>query len=233
MMWRLGLGFWIADEGLDFVVLVVGEDADHSHHAHHAGGPVGREAVGFRLGNGGVHGHFHEGVLGKTGDGVGVIGDGRVMNVFDANVACQGFHLAESARIGGVGRLDLPIAKQVHHAIHHVVREVAVNHPGARIFGVELDDFRLSDTDQYGVCGIPGGFGSTATFGASDDELIAVKVDGVMIHAKIDEAEADAGAETDDEGRSHRRDNTIHGEPVEFHAGGIGNGVVGENGPLL
>src|SRR5215469_15343703 len=74
----LGLGrFLIADEGLDFVVLLLGKDANHRHHAHHACAPVGGQAVGLRLGDTGsvVHAHFHESVLRKAGNGVGVLGD--------------------------------------------------------------------------------------------------------------------------------------------------------------
>jgi len=218
---------------LDFFELFVGEDPDHGHHAHHAGAPVGREAVGFGFGNGGVHGHFHEGVLRKAGDGVGIFGDRGVMDVFDADVAGERFHLAEGFGVCGIGGLDLAITKQVHHAVHHVVGKMAVDHPVAGIFRFELDDFGLGDPDENGVGGIPGGFGSAAAFRAGDDELVAVEMDGVMIHAEVDEAETDAAAEARDERRSGRGGEAVEGEPVEFHGGGVGVGVGRENRPFL
>jgi len=100
-----------AEQGLDFVVLGVGEDADHGHHAHHAGAPVGWEAVGLGFAHtfGVVHGHFHERVLWEAGNGVGVFGDGGMMHVLDADAVGEGLHLAEGARVSGVGGLDLTI----------------------------------------------------------------------------------------------------------------------------
>jgi len=86
--------------------LFVGEDADHGHHAHHPGAPVGGEAAGFRLRDalGVVHGHFHEGVLREAGDGVGVFGDGGMVDVLDADVASERFHLTEGFGVGGCWR---------------------------------------------------------------------------------------------------------------------------------
>src|ERR1700720_973545 len=191
MVVLLGLGgLVIADQGLDFFVFLVGEDADHGHHAHHAGAPVGGEAMGFgfpdafRI----VHGHFHESILREAGDGVGVFGDGGVMDVLDAEVAGKSLHLAEGFGVAGVGGLNLTVAEQVHHAVHHVMGKVAVDHPVAGIFGFELDDFGLRDANENGVGGIPGGFGSAAAFGAGDDELVAVEVNWMVVHAEIDEA---------------------------------------------
>src|SRR6266481_6947835 len=103
--------------------------------------------------------------------------------------------------------------------------KMAVDHPVAGIFGFELDDFGLRDADENRVRGIPGGFGSAAAFGAGDDELIAVEMNGMVIHTEIDEAEADAAAETRDERRDGGSGGAVEGEPVEFHGGGIGDGV--------
>jgi len=157
---RLGRrrGLALSDQALDFIVFVARKNAEHGHHAHHAGGPVGGKAVVFGLVDGGVHGHLHEGVLGKAGDGVSVLCDKGMMDMLDADRARECFHLAEGARVGRVGGLNLPIAQQVHHAVHHVVRQMAVNHPRAGILGFELDDFGLGDADENGVGGIPGGF---------------------------------------------------------------------------
>ena len=73
-----------------------------------------------------------------------------------------------------------------------------MNHPVAGIIGDELDGASLRDADQDGVVRSPGGLRLAAAFGAGDCELMAVHVDGVMVHAEIDEAEADAIAEADD-----------------------------------
>src|SRR6266436_10258325 len=111
--------------------------------------------------------------------------------------------------------------------------KVTVNHPVAGIFGFELDDFGLCDADEDRVGGIPGGFGSAAAFGARDDELVAVEMDGVVIHAEVDEAETDAAAEARNEWRGGGGGEAVEGEPIEFHGGGVGNGVGRENGPFL
>src|SRR5246127_2105667 len=111
--------------------------------------------------------------------------------------------------------------------------KMAVDHPVAGIFGFELDDFGLRDADENRVGGIPGGFGSAAAFGAGDDELVAMEMDGVVIHAKVDEAETDAAAETRDERRGGGSGEAVEGEPVEFHRGSVGDGVRRENGPFL
>ena len=73
ILWRGGLS--LALKARDFVVLVVGEDADERHHAHHFGGPVVGESVSFGFGDDGVHSHFHEGVLREAFDAFGVFGD--------------------------------------------------------------------------------------------------------------------------------------------------------------
>ena len=78
-----------------------------------------------------------------------------------------------------------------------------MDHPRAGIFGIELDDFCLGHADEHSVGGIPGGFGGAPAFRASDDELISMEVDRMMIHAEIDEAETDAAALANDE-RSSR-----------------------------
>ena len=208
-----------------FVVFVVGEDADQRHHAHHAGAPVGGEAVRFGLGDSFVHAHFHEGVLGKAFYVVGVVGDGGVMHVLEADGVGERLHLAERFGICLIGGFDLAIAEQVHHVVHHVVREMAVEHPVAGIFGVELNYAGLGDADKDGVHRVPRGFGSAPAFGAGLHELVAVKVDRVMIHTHVDDAKADATAEARDHRRDRRSGKTVEGEPVVFHARGVGHGV--------
>src|ERR1700739_368527 len=110
-----------------------------------------------------------------------------MVDMLYADVASERFHLAEGFGVGGVGSLDLAVAEQVHHAVHHVVGKMAVDHPVAWIFGFELDDFGLRYADEDRVGGIPGGLGSAAAFGAGDDELVPVEMDGMVIHPEVDE----------------------------------------------
>src|SRR5271170_6744385 len=110
---------------------------------------------------------------------------------------------------------------------------MAMNHPCTGILGIELYDFRLRYSDENGVGWVPGGFGCAAAFRAGDDELVAMQMDRMMIHAEIDEAKSNTAAEAHDERRSHWSGDAVHGEPVELHVGGVGDGVVGKNGPLL
>ena len=55
----------------------------------------------------------------------------------------------------------------------------------------------------------------------------------MVIHAEIHEAQTHARAKAYDERRGGRSGEAIEGEPVEFHGGGVGNGVVGKDGPFL
>ena len=75
ILWCGRILFLLLLEAGDFVELVVGKDADQGHHAHHFGGPVCGEAVGFGFGDDRVHTHFHEGVLREAFYGFGVVCD--------------------------------------------------------------------------------------------------------------------------------------------------------------
>ena len=98
LFWCGGLWLLLLLESGDFVVLVVGQDADQGHHAHHFGGPVFWEAVGFGFGDDGVHAHLHEGVLREAFYVVGVFGDGGVVDVLEADGFGERHHLAEGLR---------------------------------------------------------------------------------------------------------------------------------------
>jgi len=54
-----------------------------------------------------------------------------------------------------------------------------------------------------------------------------------VIHAEVDEADTDAIAEADDQGCVGWSSFAVQEEPVVFHAHGVGDGVVGENGVFL
>jgi len=71
---------------------------------------------------------------------------------------------------------------------------MAVKHPVAGITGDEFHIARLCDADEDSIARAPGGFGLAAAFGAGDDKLMTVKVDGMVVHAEIDQADADAFA---------------------------------------
>jgi len=53
--------------------------------------------------------------------------------------------------------------------------------------------------------------GSAAAFGAGDDELVAVEMNGMVIHAEVDETETDAAAETRDERRGGGSGEAVEG----------------------
>ena len=135
---------------------------------------------------------------------------------------------------------DLAMDRVVHvgadhgdHLVHHVMGEVAMEHPVAEVLGDKLDVAGLGDADDDGIFGVPGGLRAAAGFGAGVEELIAVEVHGMVVHAHIDEADADAFPLFDDHGRCVRAGFSVEGEPVEFHGERVGNRIIGLEVPLL
>ena len=110
---------------------------------------------------------------------------------------------------------------------------MAVDHPIAGVVGYELYAAGLGYADEDGVSGPPSGFGDSSSFGAGDVEGVSVHVHWVMIHAEVDEADADAIAEADDERSIGGTSFAVQEEPVVFHAHCVGNGAVGEDGVFL
>ena len=116
--------------------------------------------------------------------------------MLDADGASERLHLAERFGVGRVRGRNLPVPQQVHHAVHHVVRQMAVDHPRAGIFRFEFHYLRLRHSDEHCVRWIPGRFRRAAAFRARDYELMSMQVNRMMIHAEIDKTQSYAATET-------------------------------------
>jgi hypothetical protein len=55
----------------------------------------------------------------------------------------------------------------------------------------------------------------------------------MVVHPKVDEAHPDATAQPHDQWRGHGTANSVKGQPIPFHVGGIGDGVVRQQRPFL
>src|SRR6266571_7383006 len=108
----------------DGVIFLVRQNADHRHHPHHSRAPIFRQAIGLGFLHRFIHSHFHEGILRKTGHAGGVFCNRGVMHVLEGHAFRERLHLAQSFCIRLVRGFNLPVAQQVHHAVHHVVRQM-------------------------------------------------------------------------------------------------------------
>src|SRR5581483_1294436 len=70
----------------------------------------------------------------------------------------------------------------VPHLVHDVVRHVAVHGPVTRIVGDELDRACAADGHQHGRLRPLTGFRNLPAVGLGDLEVVAVKMDGMVIH---------------------------------------------------
>ena len=75
--------------------------------------------------------------------------------------------------------------------------------------------------------------GCRAGFRARDAELVSVHMNGVMVHAQIDEPDAHAVPKPDDQGSVRRTGLAVQRQPVELHVHGVRGGIVGQHGVLL
>ena len=100
-----------------------------------------------------------------------------------------------------------------------------MQHPVTGIVCDKFDVARLRYTHEHRVPWAPCRLGLSSSFRASDHKLMAVKVDRVMIHTKVDEANAHALTVPHDQ-RSRRRPSfAVEGEPVELHVHGVGDSL--------
>ena len=86
-----------------------------------------------------------------------------------------------------------------------------MNHPVAGIVRVEFDRSRLRNSNEHCVIRSPSCFGLTAAFRSGDYKLMAVQMNGVMIHSEVDEAKPYAISEADDERGCGRRRFAVEG----------------------
>jgi len=114
--------------------------------------------------------------------------------------------------------------------VHHVMRQMAVQHPTARVDGVEFDVARLRHTYQHSVGWEPSRLRDAASLRTSDVKLRAVNVHGVMVHAEVDHANSHSLAELDDHRRRRRPGLAVDRQPVELHRPSIVQGSLGMSG---
>ena len=88
------------------VVLFVWQHAHQSHHAHHSGAPILWQAVRLWFFHGVIHAHFHERILRESRHTVRILGDRRMMHMFERHAFGQRFHLRQRFGVGRVRRFD-------------------------------------------------------------------------------------------------------------------------------
>src|SRR5205085_234412 len=75
------------------------------------------------------------------------------------------------------------------HLVHHVMRQMAVEHPRAWVVCDEFDVACLCYSDQDRVAGNPRRFWNSAGLRTGDIKRVAVQMHRMMIHAEIDHAD--------------------------------------------
>src|SRR5258708_36992148 len=69
---------------------------------------------------------------------------------------------------------------------------MAVQHPVARITGYELHVTRLGYSHEHGVSRSPCRFGLATSLRSRGHDLVAVEMDRMVVHAEVDQADADS-----------------------------------------
>src|SRR3989454_7557269 len=110
---------------------------------------------------------------------------------------------------------------------------MAMQHPVAGIAGHELHVAGLCDSDEDSISRTPRGLGLSSSFRAGDDKLMAVKMDRMVVHAEVDETDADALPVAHDERSVGWTRLAVEGEPVELHVHGVRHLDVRQDGVLL
>src|SRR3989442_1064209 len=110
---------------------------------------------------------------------------------------------------------------------------MAMEHPVAGVAGNELHIARLRHSYEYGVSRAPRGLWLSSSFRARDDKLMAVKMDRMVVHAEVDETDADALPVSHDERSVGWTRLSVEGEPVELHVHRVRHLDVRQDGVLL
>ncbi len=79
------------------------------------------------------------------------------------------------------------------HLVHGVVSHMAMHGPIAGFVRNEIEGASRADGSEDSGFHLLGGFGDLAAIGFGDAKLVAVEVDGVMVHG-VDVGEPDANA---------------------------------------
>src|SRR5712691_6230422 len=110
---------------------------------------------------------------------------------------------------------------------------MAVQHPVAGIVRHELDIAALGDSHEHSVSRAPERPRLPTAFSSCDGKRVAVKVNRMVIHSEIDQADADSIPESNDKRCSCRPGLAVECQPVELHIHRIRNRVVRQDGILL
>src|SRR5687767_5124945 len=79
-----------------------------------------------------------------------------------------------------------------YHLIHHVMWQVAVQHPIAGIDRIKLDVPSLRYTDEYCVTRKPSRLWNTTALSSCDIKLVPMNVHRMVVHTEIDHPYADS-----------------------------------------
>src|SRR5713226_7345211 len=110
---------------------------------------------------------------------------------------------------------------------------MAMEHPVAGVVGNELHIARLRHSYEYGVSRTPRGLWLSSSFRARNDKLMAMKMDRMVVHSQIDEADADALPVPHDERSVGWTGFSVEGKPVKFHVHGVRDIDVRQDGIFL
>src|SRR4030088_3139417 len=98
---------------------------------------------------------------------------------------------------------------------------MAVQHPVAGIVCNKLDVARLRYPNEYRVPRSPCRLGLAASFSPCNYELVAMKVDGMVVHSQIDEADAHALSVSHNQRSVGWTGFSVESKPVELHVHGV------------
>src|SRR3989442_10530750 len=72
-----------------------------------------------------------------------------------------------------------------------------------------------------------------SSLGARHHKSVPVYVNGMVVHSQVDEAQADAIVQPNNQGSGGRTSLAVERQPVELHIHGVRNGIVGKDRELL
>src|SRR5713226_1744334 len=100
---------------------------------------------------------------------------------------------------------------------------MAVQYPVAGIIGYELHVTRLGNSHEHRVSRSPCRFGLAASFRSRDHELVAMKMDRMVVHTEVNQADADSLPVPHAERSVGWTGFSVEGKPVELHVHGVRN----------
>ena len=117
----------------------------------------------------------------------------------------------------------------IRHAVHHVVWQMAVQHPVAGVVSDELDVSRLCDPDKDRIAGPPRRLRDASALGPCGVEGVAVDVPRVMLHTKVHEPDTHSVSLTHHERRRCGTGFAVQEQPIPVHAHGVRRRGVGQH----